>query len=193
MKLQHNGRRDGNVRVLPVNGVQHIAISGNLLFWAVLRFCLLRHKRQNPFRRRRHSLDTVGGFRALNDGNVAKRLQHLRHLLTVKSLASFKFTQQPDAAEDVLTDRLPFDAAFVEGFHVFWSRGRCSSATPRACKWLLRLSRMLRSSLPAGASSIRAWSGCANNRLLRSARVEVLVDFDDVAGLPQVQCHAQPD
>jgi len=38
--------------------------------------------------------------------------------LAVKSLAFFELAEQTNAAEDVLTDRLAFDPAFVEGFHL---------------------------------------------------------------------------
>ena len=78
VQLQDEVRRELHVGEIRVDGVQYVAVSGDLLFGPVRRLSAPGHEVADALRRCHDALDSVRGLSALNDGALAERLEHLR-------------------------------------------------------------------------------------------------------------------
>lgn len=96
VELEDDAICERDVGVILMDGIKHVAVAGDLAFGAVGGFC----PRSDEFAEsfvicRNDAFEAVGGFGALNLGDLAKVFEYLRRLLLVKLLSSLMFAQAP--------------------------------------------------------------------------------------------------
>src|SRR5262249_12276012 len=99
VQLQHEIRRERHVREVRVDGVQDIAITGDLLFGAVCRLCPFGNEVADALRRRHDAFDSIRRLGALNDSALPERLEYLRRLLLEEGLFTAVLPDEPYALQ----------------------------------------------------------------------------------------------
>lgn len=94
-----------------------VLVPQHLRLGPVLRRCSLFQKRCHTLFGNHNTLDTVGLFLALNDGNLPESIEHLRRLPLMKLLPSAAFTEETDRSGKLKRNCLPFEIRAVQGFH----------------------------------------------------------------------------
>ena len=99
MELKNNASSERHVGMVGVNRCERIPVTGNLLFGTIPRCRLVLDEFFDPVGRCLDSFNTVGGFGALNDRDLAQGFEYLRCLLFEKGFLSPIFAQQADGPQ----------------------------------------------------------------------------------------------